>query len=179
MSRYTYSGPGSDSKPNPGDILLCHRRGFVSACIRLGEALRLKGGDHWSHVAVCVSETEIVEALTKGVVKNPISVYQDIEYIVVHTGLTGDDAKQAVAFAESCIGQKYGWMIYPGIAMRFLTPGKGMWFGMNGTEICSGLAGQALVRGWANFPINPASLTPADLAIYYEAPTSASKALSG
>lgn len=173
---YTVSPAGSDSKPLPGDFILCHRKGFASACIRGGERLRLRSGDNWSHAALCINETEIVEALTHGVERNPISVYRDIEYVVVQTNLGGlnggYDAQQAVAFALSCVGQKYGFAIILGIGLRFLTPGTGLWFGMNGTEICSGLVGQSLVRGWANFPVNPSALTPADLALYYKVPVS-------
>lgn len=159
--------PGvTTSNAREGDLIFCHRKGFVSFLIRLGESLR---GEHrWSHVAYVREQYGIIEALTHGVTKSDLNKYKDIEYVLVHTGLDEVDKVQASAFVESCLGQKYGFLVILGIILRYLTPGKGLWFGMNGTEICSGLCAQAMCRGWANFPKdNPASITPSRVAKYY------------
>ena len=144
----------------PGDLVFCHRKGLVSAIIRLGTRSK------WSHVAWVDRvdpEPILIEALTRGVVETPYSVYDDIKHEIVRPVLSGRDVEQARKFVRSCLGQKYGWRIIAGSAMRYLTPGHGLWFGMDGTEICSGLCGQALVRGWYNFTVNPASMSPEEL----------------
>lgn len=151
----------------PGDMLFLDRGGLVSRVIKLGERLR-SGDTRYSHVAVVVHDNYVVEALTMGVERDPISKYKDVEYALVHTRLDPLDQAQAVGFAVSCVGYKYGWTEILGIVLRYLTPGRGLWFGMNGTEICSGLAAQAQVRGWANYYTNPSSITPAELIAYYE-----------
>jgi hypothetical protein len=153
----------------PGDILLSHRRGFVSSLIRYGEWIHFRAGD-WSHVAGVQTPNTLIEALTRGVCQTPISVYTDIECVLIHTRLEGDDLEQGLRFLESCLGQRYGFGIIFGIGLRFLTPGRGLWFGMNGTEICSGLVAQMLCRGWAMFKIDPASITPEELGEYYHVP---------
>lgn len=154
----------------PGDFILCHRRGPASAFIRWGERIRFRSGARWSHAAYIETPDTIIEALGRGVVRNPLHVYRDIEYVLVHTYLSPEDLAQATAFVHTCLGQHYGFMIDAGIGLRFLMPGRGLWFGMNGTEICSGLVAQAQTRGWANFPRNPASISPAELAEAYGVP---------
>jgi uncharacterized protein YycO len=161
--------------PEPGDFILCHRKGLASSIIRMGERLRFRSGARWSHVVFVVASEDsegngrVIEALTTGVVRTPLSNYDNIEHQVVPTHLASVDRAQAISFAQSCVGQKYGWTVIFACALRFLTPGRGLWFGMNGTEICSGLVAQCLVRGWANFKSNPSSLTPAELAEEYGA----------
>lgn len=150
--------------PLPGDIIFCHRKGFASWCIRTGERIRFRSGSRWSHVAFVVDENTVVEALTHGVVRTPLVAFKFIDHIVAPSNLKGEDLAQAIAFAQSCVGQEYGFVADAACALHFLTPGRGLWFGMNGTEMCSGLTAQCLVRGWYNFKTNPASLSPAELA---------------
>jgi hypothetical protein len=155
---------------SPGDFLLCHRRGFVSACIRAGERIKTGKGSVVSHAAFIETagdDPTLIEALTKGVCRTPLSAYRHVEYWIVRTKLTGDDQLQAVAFAQSCVGDKYGFATDLGIAIRFLTPGKGLWFGAGGTQICSGLVAQTQVRGWVNYPFEPAPCAPSDLFDFY------------
>jgi cell wall-associated NlpC family hydrolase len=147
----------------PGDIIFCHRKGIVPWIIRTGQKLRNPKGSYWSHVAIVAREDYVIEALTRGVKRTHISEYSGIEFSVKKTSLQGMDTIQALNFAGQCVGQKYGWFTILGIALRFLTPGRGLWFGMNGSEICSGLVAQALVRGWYIFDYEPASMTPAEL----------------
>ena len=156
--------------PQPGDFILCHRKGLVSWLIRLGERLKFRSGSRWSHACFVETPDTVIEALTHGVKRTPLSDYHNIEYIIVRTDMGAMDALQAVRFAQSCLGQSYGWLDDIAIAIRFLIPGRGLWFGLNGTEICSGLVAQCLVRGWANFPVNPASMSPAELGEAYGAP---------
>jgi hypothetical protein len=109
----------------------------------------------------------LIEALTRGTVRTPLSAYREVEYWIVRTGLEGVDVDQAVAFARSCLGDEYGFLTDLGIGLRFLTPGRGLWFGMSGTEVCSGLVAQAEVRGPVIYPWDPASCSPGDLLRFY------------
>jgi hypothetical protein len=69
----------------------------------------------------------------------------------------------AVSFAQKRVGDRYGWSTIICIALKVLF--KGRWnFGIEGTEICSGLAAQALERmGYDWYPHEPNGLTPAYL----------------
>lgn len=148
-----------------GDFILCHRRGLVSALIRLGERLRLRRAEV-SHAALCRADGYVYEALVRGVCVTPLAAYRDVEYWIVRMEMQTTDQRQAIRFARSCVGERYGWLTIVGIALRFLTPGRGLWLGMDGTEICSGLVAEALVRGWSIFRHNPGSLTPQELFDY-------------
>ena len=59
MSVKSYAPGDSAPQYTVGDFILCHRRGFVSACIRFGQGLRFRGEDrkyaYWSHAALIVS----------------------------------------------------------------------------------------------------------------------------
>lgn len=157
----------SEPAPRPGDFLLVHRPGIVSGLIRWGERLRLRSGARWSHAAFVEDTDTVIEALTRGVVRTPISTYADVPHVLVFARLAPVDAEQAVRFAQSCVGREYGWLTVLSIALRFLTPGRGLWFGTSGTSICSGLVAEALCRGWAIFDVEPCAMTPADLADAY------------
>src|ERR1035437_1153273 len=119
--------------PRPGDFILCHRKGLASKLIRAGEYVHERQGAVVSHAAFIETPTTLIEALTRGVVRTPLEDYRDIEYWIVRTGLPPLDQHQAVAFAQSCVGQKYGFVVIFGVALRYLTWGEGLWFGMNGT----------------------------------------------
>lgn len=165
---------GQDAqRPSIGDFILVNRQGVVPGLIRLGQWLRpsQRPWARFSHVAcIATPDGELIEALTRGVVRSPLSDYRDVSYVLVRAGLDEHDQAQALAFLQSCIGQRYGFLTDIGIALRFLTPGRGLWFGADGTQICSGMAAQMLVRGTANFKSNPASMAPAELGAYYRVP---------
>lgn len=170
--RYVFLPPGHslvDQKVRPGDFVLCHRRGFISRIIRWGERLRSRNY-FWSHAAIVENENYLIEALIRGVKRTPLAEYDNIYCCLVHVDMDRIDRRQAVRFAQNCVGQQYGFLTDLGILLRFLTPGHGLWFGMNGTEICSGLVAQALCRGWDIFPVDPAAISPAELAAYYQIP---------
>jgi hypothetical protein len=161
-----------------GDLILCHRKGFASWCIRTGEWIKYRKGAVVSHAAFVetssmptygnVAPPMLIEALTRGVVRTPLSDYRHIEYWIVRTHLQADDQLQAVRFAQSCIGQKYGFSTDVGLAVRFLTPGDGS-FGLlsDGTKICSGFCAQTQVRGWTIYPFEPSDCAPTQLFNFY------------
>lgn len=159
---------GQDAtRAHVGDLVFVHRPGLITALIRVGQWLRpsLRPWARYTHVAVLVGASGmIIEAHAKGVQVADLTEYRDRDYILVRTGLQGYDVLQAEQFLFRQVGERYGFVIFAGTALRMLTPGRGLWLGMNGTEICSGLAAQALERGWYVFSKLAASLCPAELA---------------
>jgi uncharacterized protein YycO len=153
----------------PGDILMVRTNHFVSRLIRFGQRGYGKPASEYNHCAVCIGNFEIVEALTGGVVRSPISKYPTSDVRVL-SPLKGnlrstncDELMRAnaVLFAISCIGEKYGFLTIFAIACKVLTKGK-IDFNLQGKSICSGLAARSLERlGYDFQPYDPAELTPA------------------
>ena len=163
-------GPGETVvKPLPGDFLLTHAAGFSSNLIRLGEAMRYRGPKagfaHWSHAAMFVDATgEIVEAILAGVQQRNVSVYKDTEYHVIRlTDATDKERAHAVAFAEHCLNDHYGYLT--DVSLMFsLATGRKFFFGEDGQMICSGMVARALERTGAIFQYDSWHMLPADLA---------------
>jgi cell wall-associated NlpC family hydrolase len=154
----------------PGDLLLVKTNHLVSRLIRFGQRGYGEPYASWNHVAIFVGDGHIVEALTKGVVLSPADKYPDTQIVEVKApGLATAGCEKAmrvnaVSFARSCVGESYGWLTIAAIALKVLF--RGRWqFGVQGTEICSGLCARALERlGYDFNPYDPAELTPAFLA---------------
>lgn len=158
-----------------GDFLLTHSTGIYGVLVRFGEALRYWGADapfaHWSHAAIFVDDDGgLVEALGGGVQKRNISVYSNTEYVVVHLpeSTARTDRQQAVAFADHCLNDKYGWLTIVSVGLSLLTGGK-FGFGIDGQQICSALVARALERLGEIFTENePWHIMPADLAKHFD-----------
>jgi uncharacterized protein YycO len=82
--------------------------------------------------------------------------------------MSAEDRAEAVAFAESQVGARYGYWEFLSIAISVLTGGKFV-FALDGTFICSGLVARAQERGKAIF-VDPDHTMPADLAKAYTVP---------
>ncbi len=98
-----------------------------------------------------------------------LSDYKPTEYHLV--SLKDDfawehDREQAVKFARTCLGMKYGYLDIVSIALSLLTGCK-FSFGFDGQAICSGLVARALERTNAIFNRSPSHIMPADLAKYF------------
>jgi hypothetical protein len=169
-SSYTFVPIGEDAKNvHAGDFILVHGTGWMAKMVGFGEYIRFRNG-YWRHAAYCESPTVLIEALPPRVRFTPLANYRGVDYVHVQTGMRHRDACQANAFARGCVGQEYGFITDAGIFMRFCTPGSGLWFGVNGTRICSGLVAEAETRGWAVFKGNPSSLSPTELGREYDVP---------
>lgn len=124
--------------------------------------------DTWSHVAIAVGDQgEIIEARWNGVKEDNIDVYDKVEYMIVHTSqnilANPQDLSQALVYLHSQVDKPYGYLTLIGTATRFLIPGHNFMF-MSQHNICSGLAAQALTRGTFVPSIQPATISPAELA---------------
>src|ERR1039458_2269655 len=155
----------------PGDILLIRTNHFVSKLIRFGQRGYGKEAASWNHCGVCIGNFEIVEALTGGVVRSPINKYPTSDVRVLSplksslrpTACDELLRANAVSFALSCIGEKYGLLTIFALACKVLNKGK-IHFTIQGPSICSGLAARFLERlGYDFNPWDPAELTPAYL----------------
>jgi len=173
---YVRVAPGESAVPGQfrrGDFILTHGSSFFSRLIRFGQGLRFLGRNrkytHWSHAALIVSEDgALIEARGAGVRRAHISDYQPTEYHLVSIDKIADerDRAQVIAFAERCVGRKYGLTTVFSIAAGLLT-GVKFTFGFDGEYICSGLVARALERTDAILPRSPSHTSPADLAKYF------------
>jgi uncharacterized protein YycO len=167
-------GPGEiASEYQVGDFILCHRKGFASWCIRFGQDHSPRFAGHreygyWSHAALIVSEEgDLVEALTKGVVRSHISDYQDVEYTLVRVHAAPLDQEEILRFANKVVGDEYGWTTIVCVGLGLMTGGD-LTFGFEGHMICSGLVALAEERAGAVFDRLAEDIVPADLARYYD-----------
>jgi hypothetical protein len=161
----------------PGDFVLTHGHGIISGLIRFGQAIHFRGERshyaHWTHCALIVGTNgEIVEARAGGVHDANLNVeYAEKDRVIVRMdGSDQRDRDQAVAFAASCVGDRYGFLTIIGIAIWILC-GGGLVIGLARTEICSVLVAEALTRYGVIWPRNPAMLMPAEIAEFYDVPT--------
>ncbi len=152
-----------------GDYILVRTEHLVSRLIRWGQRGYGKDAAQWNHVALYVGDGMMVEALTNGVCLSPVDKYPASD--VRHVSAQGDDGlptdrerAHAVAFAKSCVGERYAYVTIACIALKVLTKGR-LQFGVQATSICSGLVARSLERIGMDFnPYDPAELTPAYLA---------------
>lgn len=153
---------------SPGDLIFLHRPGPVRDIIRAGQWVR-SGLRPWAaltHVA-CVRDANgmLIEAVYPRVRRRHITEYHPQEYVHASTGLSQPDQGEAVAYLDSCVGERYGVLTCAGIAVRMFTPGHGGLVLMGSrTGICSGLAAEMLERGSYRFDHVAASMCPAELA---------------
>jgi uncharacterized protein YycO len=158
----------------PGDFILCHATAPISRLIELGERLRFGWRSpyaYWSHAALIISaEGQIVEANAEGIQQKSLAEYVGTGFCLVNVPdaiMSAEDRAEAVAFAQSCIGEPYGYLTAVSIGLSVLT-GLRMSFGFDGQEVCSGLVARALERSAIIFPRDPSHLTPGDLAQYFQ-----------
>lgn len=164
-------GPGVEaSEFVPGDFILTHRHRLFAGLISLAQKRRFKGPDapyaHWSHAALIVSRDGLlVEAETMGVIRSPIAKYRDDEYHLVRLGdeFPPDGRSRAVAYAESQVGQAFGYSDMIGAALHLLFGWQMRWVRRN-HEICSSLVVKALQQGGLLRDRDPTLTLPADLA---------------
>ena len=174
ISKSVVIGAAQNPAALPGDFILTHSSGIYGRLIRLGEAIRYRGAEkvfaHWSHAAIFINDAgDIIEALGGGVQQRNISVYDATEYVVVHLPATTapGDRMHAVAFADFCLNDKYGWLTIVSIALCLLTGAK-LSFGVDGQQICSGLVARSSERIGEIFTEgDPWQLMPADLAKHF------------
>lgn len=168
--RITYHAPGEIAPPlRIGDIILTRAQTDQGKAIRIGQGLKY-GFDNpaieVNHAALSMGDYRLVEALNGGVVRTSLEGYTDNYYAVVHTGTLWYDQIQIKKFANNVVAAKtgYGKVHIASITLSLIVPTK-LFFGISGTEICSGFVAEAMTRaGWI-WDGPPAFTYPADIAI--------------
>ncbi len=159
-------------KPRPGDFLLIHGECWISALVYSLQRLRFRGEDrrynYWSHVAlVANARGRIIEVVPGGVVARSVEKYRSWDYHYVHVNAFEPDRRDAVSFAESCVGQPYSVAGLLGLCLAVLTRGL-VPLADRGQQSCAALVVRALARETgAIFPRTPPDMMPADLAKHY------------
>jgi hypothetical protein len=179
-------GPGEGARDfQPGDFILTHRHHAVSRLIRVAQ--RIRGRErrysYWSHAAVIVAlDGTLVEAEVRGVVRSNLSDYASLEYHLVRLGDSADarDRRQVAAFAESLVGQPFGFLDLLSVGLSLLTGAK-VNISYESHLMCSALVARALERTSVIFDDEPAHMLPADLARHYgvEAPLASDPPAAG
>jgi hypothetical protein len=172
VDNYVRCAPGQDiANPRPGDVVLIRGRGWLGRAIRAGQRVRYRREkDHpftyWSHAALIVTPWHLIEVVHAGVIMRKIERYRDHEYHYVYLELSESDRSKAVAFAYSCLRQRYGLSSFLLLAVsvllgdRFNVPDRGQ-------HGCVSLIVRALQRAGMTFDQSPNDMTPADLAKWF------------
>ena len=179
-SRRTYSQGKHCMNAEPGDIILVHRKGFLSSAIRLGQRLyywrkRLLGHSEyakeyctWNHACVVVEggpNAVVVEMAARGGVRTDLATYNAERYVHIVCHATAEQKKAATDFAFYCVFIKYGFLTIVGITLGVVIP----WNITLGTSslICSA-ATSLSARCMGLIPDgNDNSVMPADIARYF------------
>ena len=161
----------------PGDFLLSRAHGVKHTMIKWGQGLRITAPEHrpyrgYTHAALVVSaEGDLIEAVGAGVREATLKDYLSEFYQVVHIEAAEMDRRQVVAVAKAALGRKSGYNLLAtvNIALWAFT-GSRLVFFTDGAYTCSGLVARSLLAAGAVFAHDEARVTPAQLAIYFQAP---------
>lgn len=119
-----------------GDFFLVSERGITSRIIQAATH------GPWNHCGLIVDTGGgTIEAFASGVAHGELIAYENdprIHLTVVDSGLTDAQRTTAVAFAFSCVGDKYDLLDIASFGINLLTNG-GLVLGRNHRYICSSL----------------------------------------
>ena len=152
-----------------GDFLLVRSPGVIPRLIGLGELLRDgKPWDYWTHAAFIVNDSgATIEAQAKGIVPSRVSAHPDS--LVVPSGLSSEGRENAVRFAESCLGDHYGYLTILSIAADLITP-RALILRSPRTLICSEFVARCLEHGgWISPELDAGRVKPSNLAKWFDA----------
>ncbi len=156
----------SSVRGQPGDVGWVSQKGWQDALIRWAQ--HRKYGDSpaasFNHVFLVTGPDEVIQANASGVAVGKLSAYGPADQLTLRHPPYGELGANltAVSAARELLGTKYGYWTIACEAISLLT-GTRLRFGLEGTEICSGLVAYALTR--ANIDLGEDELfsTPADI----------------
>ena len=167
-------GPGeSIARPRPGDFVLIHGPGWIGTMVRAFQALRFPTRDerpyaYWSHTAIVTSPLgRIVEVGPRGVMATSLESYRNRDYHYVRIAASDARRIEAVRFAESCVGQRYGAlsMLALGLFILIRCP---IVLPERGQHTCAALVARALEHATGErFARTPVNMMPADFAKHF------------
>lgn len=182
----------------PGDLLYTRSEGLVGSLIRFGERVRFHGwptalgrlagsvgrtitrkplleapdDPSWgNHIAVCMGDGTVIEALAHGLTVTPVDHYQARQYRLlplaqVCPGVTDLDRAALVAFArfEQARHDSYGWGGIASIVVQLLTPLR-LSVSWSDSMICSAFGARCWEHAGVIIPTQSVYTTmPGDLA---------------
>jgi len=161
----------------PGDFVLSRAHGVKHKIIKWGQGLRITNSADrcyrdYTHAALVVSaDGDIIEAVGSGVRRNNLEAFVPRTYEVVHITASDEDRAQAVAVAVDALGRhaRYNGLATISITLWAFT-GSRLIFFTDGAFTCSGLVARAMLAIGAVFSVDATRVTPAQLAIYFNAP---------
>lgn len=154
-----------------GDCILADTKGLYGRVIQFGQAIRWAKHRHWHHAAI------VVEVDADGTVwcvqmarhgektkLQDIAPGRPLKVIPCPNGVNRD---MAVAYANTLVGVDYGILTIFSIAINVLTPGSfRLDFRTDSTLICSAAVARSWEHGGWICPIDPFSITPAQIDAY-------------
>jgi uncharacterized protein YycO len=170
----------NSSDLKPADILLSTGSAKVSTVIRVGTMSR------FSHAALYIGESQVIEAIGVGVVRQSLEdALSDDTLVSVYRRMRMSDqqAQQVIRYAKAQVGKPYD---YSGAAGAGITSAPGMVFGMVispvvvvvgvGADVynrlnpeaaffCSELVALAFEKAGASLGAGAPSTTPKDIAV--------------
>lgn len=166
---YAFFGKGEyPTHTEPGDFALVvtdrPQSLFIRAMIR----------GPYSHAAQIVGrEGQIVEALSRGVVRSDLRDWKDAEFVVVSPDLSSEDRDDVVAHALWLAGEgwRYDWATFLGMSVFWGTGGRLMVSAGAKAAICSAVVADSQHAGGERFSEKiPHFYTPEDLRCHYGVP---------
>ena len=129
---------------------------------------------YYNHIAILISETEVLEALPNGVFITPLSSYEDrefshkLEYRIFEVdGMTKEQVYKVIEFSKKEVGKKYDFLQLVSIYFFYLfgIPKKYEPIDVTEAWICSELVAEAFEYAGIKFSndINSDNMTPKDI----------------
>jgi uncharacterized protein YycO len=166
----------SRANARAGDVLLFHRPTSLASFgaspwgTAMTALIHLTTRSRYNHAALMVTDTHLVEATDRGVQIAPLSSKGD-EITVLRPDYADEwDETEAIQFAESRVGRRYGYLTAFMCGLNELVRGLHIVIRPDDSMICSELVARALIRAGADFGKSPALVSPGDLATYLGAP---------
>lgn len=99
-----------------GDIFACHSETFISSTIRMITHSK------YSHIAIVVSETELIEAdgITNRIRYRNINYYKNKADVYTCNILTDKQRQNIVKFMQNSIGEKYDYTLLIWLAVKYI-----------------------------------------------------------
>lgn len=153
----------------PGDVLLVQGHSWFDRLIQMAQLRRDGKQARWSHAAMIVSaDGDLIEAAgSHGVQRNHLSAYAAFPTVILSIDATDTQRASAVAFAESCIGDRYDWLDLGPIGLNLLLNDPVI-FRVQHRYICSALYATGFDQAGYRWPRDPSDISPGDLAVLLE-----------
>lgn len=142
---------------------------FSDRLIRLAQRCRYHGADAhyatWTHVALLLPDgASLIESAGRhGIRRNTRAAYASLTTVVGSVECAPDEAAAALTYADSCLGESYGWLSIATVGLALITAGS-LNLTNSRTMDCSEFCAHVLEHAGVILDRDPAQTCPADLA---------------